>query len=106
MQQQITDPAVIADMKRYVKLNQEYKNLQKLLKVFKDYKNLVDNIESGREILEEETDPELREMAREEIEKAEEKIGSILTSIFSLSDNLFASNSIKSFSFIIPIHLS
>ncbi len=74
IQQQITDPEIIADMKRYVKLNQEYKNLEKLVTVFKEYKNLIDNIESGKEILDEETDPELREMAREEMEKAEELI--------------------------------
>jgi peptide chain release factor 1 len=74
VEQLITDPDVIGDMKRYVKLNQEYKSLQKLLKVFKEYKNLIDNITSGREILSEESDEELREMAREEIEKAEEQI--------------------------------
>ncbi|MBN1821703.1 MAG: peptide chain release factor 1 [Prolixibacteraceae bacterium] len=74
VEQQITDPEVIADMKRYVKLNQEYKNLQRLVEVFKDYKNLVDNIESGKEILAEESDEEMREMAREEIEASEELI--------------------------------
>lgn len=74
LQQQITDPEVIADMKRYIKLNQEYKNLQKILEVFKEYKNLVDNIKSGKEILAEESDEELREMAYAEIEMAEEKI--------------------------------
>ncbi|PIF05911.1 MAG: peptide chain release factor 1 [Draconibacterium sp.] len=74
VQQQITDPDVIADMKRYVKLNQEYKSLEKLMGVFKEYKNLIDNIESGKEILEEESDAELREMAREEMEKAEKFI--------------------------------
>ena len=74
VQQMITDPEIIADMKRYVKLNQEYKNLEKLLGVFKEYKNLIDNLESGKEILAEESDDELREMAREEMEMAEEKI--------------------------------
>ncbi|MEZ5103554.1 MAG: peptide chain release factor 1 [Draconibacterium sp.] len=74
IQQQITDPEIIADMKRYVKLNQEYKNLEKLVGVFREYKNLVENIESGKEILEQESDQELREMAREEIEMAEELI--------------------------------
>ena len=74
VQQQITDPAVMSDMKRYVKLNQEYKSLDKLLTAFRDYKNLVDTIKSGKEILAEESDPELREMAREEMEMAEEKI--------------------------------
>lgn len=74
IQQQITDPSVMNDMKRYVKLNQEYKNLEKLVNVFREYKNMVDSIESGKEILEQETDPELREMAWEEIELAEKMI--------------------------------
>lgn len=74
IQQQITDPAAMADMKRYVKLNQEYKNLEKLTSVFKEYKNLVDSIESGREILAQESDEDLREMAHEEIELAEQRI--------------------------------
>ena len=74
IQQQITDPSVMSDMKRYVKLNQEYKNLEKLVVVFREYKNMIDSIESGKEILEQETDQELREMAREEIETAEKMI--------------------------------
>jgi peptide chain release factor 1 len=74
VQQQITDPSVMNDMKRYVKLNQEYKNLEKLVSVFREYKNMVDSIESGKEILEQETDKDLREMAWEEIEMAEKMI--------------------------------
>jgi len=74
VQQQITDPEVIADMKRYVRLNQEYKSLEKLLNAFKEYKSMVDTIQSGKEILAEESDEELREMAHEEMEIAEEKI--------------------------------
>ena len=34
---QITDPGVMSDMKRYVKLNQEYKRLESLVGAFKDY---------------------------------------------------------------------
>ena len=74
IQQQITDPAIMSDMKRYVKLNQEYKNLEKLVSVFREYKNMVNNIISSKEIIEQETDQELREMAREEIEMVEEMI--------------------------------
>ncbi len=74
VEQQITDPEIMNDMKRYVKLNQEYKNLQKLVAKFQEYKNLVDNIETGREILAEESDEEMREMAREEMEESEERI--------------------------------
>ncbi len=72
--QQITDPSVIADMKRYVKLNQEYKRLEALVKAFKEYKSLVENIESGKEMLATESDEEIREMAREEIEASEEQL--------------------------------
>ncbi|HZJ36127.1 MAG TPA: peptide chain release factor 1 [Gillisia sp.] len=74
VEQQITDPEIMLDMKRYVKLNQEYKNLEKLVNVFKEFKNLVDNIESGKQMLAEETDEEMREMAREEIEMSENLI--------------------------------
>ncbi len=72
--QQITDPEVIADMKRYVKLNQEYRRLDDLVKAFKEYKNLIDNINSGKEMLAEESDPEIREMAKEEIEESESQL--------------------------------
>jgi peptide chain release factor 1 len=74
IEQQIIDPAIMDDMKRYVKLNQEYKNLEKLVGVFREYKNLVDSIESGREILDQESDEELRTMALEEIQMAEIRI--------------------------------
>lgn len=77
VEQQITDPEIISDMKRYVKLNQEYKNLQKLVATFQEYKNLVDNIETGKEMLAEETDEEMREMAYEEIEESEKRIPEI-----------------------------
>jgi peptide chain release factor 1 len=69
--QQITDPAAMSDMKRYVKLNQEYKRLELLVAAFREYKFLVDNIEMGKEILNDETDIDLREMARQEIETTE-----------------------------------
>ncbi len=72
--QQITDPAVMSDMKRYVKLNQEYKRLDLLVKAFKEYKAIIDNIQSGREILDTENDEDLREMAKEEIETSEQLI--------------------------------
>ena len=68
---QITDPSVMSDMKRYVKLNQEYKRLELLTTAFKDYKATIDNIESGKQMLAEETDEDIREMAREEVEASE-----------------------------------
>lgn len=72
--QQITDPDVMKDMKRFVKLNQEYKRLEELVIAFSEYKNIVDNIESSKELLATETDEEMREMAREEIEMLDKKV--------------------------------
>jgi peptide chain release factor 1 len=73
--QQITDPGVMKDMKRYVKLNQEYKRLEDLVNAFTSYKNIVDNIESSKGLLATESDEEMREMAREEIEILEKQVG-------------------------------
>ena len=64
----ITDPAVIADQPRYVKLTKEYKHLEDLLKVANQYKKLLGDIDEAKQLLEEESDPDMKEMAREEIE--------------------------------------
>jgi peptide chain release factor 1 len=67
----IVDPDIIADMDRYVKLNKEYKDLEEVDNVYHEYKNVLGNIQSSRELLEIETDPEMREMAKAEIEELE-----------------------------------
>ena len=66
----ITDPDVIADMKRYVKLTKEYKDLEKLTAVTRRYRSLLGNISEAREVLETESDHELRQMAKEELDEA------------------------------------
>ncbi|MGD1844073.1 MAG: peptide chain release factor 1 [Salibacteraceae bacterium] len=65
----IVDPDVIADMKRYVKLNKEYKDLGAIVKAYEVYANVLENIDSSKAMLEEETDPEFREMARQELDE-------------------------------------
>ena len=69
----ITDPGVIADQKRYVKLMKEYKDLEPLLDAQTEYKSLIDNIESSKELLSTEDDPEMREMAKAEIDSLSER---------------------------------
>lgn len=66
----ITDPAVIADMKRYVRLNKEYKDLERLTAATRRYRSLIDNIAESKEILETENDDEMRSMAREQLDEA------------------------------------
>ncbi len=63
----ITDPDIIADMDRYVKLNREYKELEEVVKVYEEYKTVLGNIETNKEIAASDEDPELKEMAKEEI---------------------------------------
>lgn len=69
----ITDPDIISDMDRYVKLNKEYRDLEEVDNAYKEYKNVLDNLKSAKELLEIETDPEMREMAKMEIDDLEQK---------------------------------
>lgn len=73
----ITAPDIIADQKRFMKLSKEYRDLERILAKGKEYRNLLGNIEEGRETLETESDPELRTMAREMMNEAEERIPSL-----------------------------
>lgn len=63
----ISDPNVISDMKRYVKLNKEYSELQKIIDARNEYKNAYNSIQEAKDILENESDSELRELANEEL---------------------------------------
>lgn len=69
--QLIVDPDIISDMARYVKLNKEYKDLEELDRVYEEYKNVLENIASSRALLAEEKDPEMREMAKMELDDLE-----------------------------------
>ena len=71
--EQLNDPEIIGDMKRFVKVNKDYKELEPIVVAFKEYKNLLANIEEAREILKNEKDDEMREMAQEELSEAEQR---------------------------------
>lgn len=70
----ITDPAVIADMKRYVKLNKEYRDLEKIVTARSAYVNALNGIDEAKNLLENEQDPEMREIAREELDTCSSQI--------------------------------
>jgi peptide chain release factor 1 len=75
--QLITDPAIIADMKRYVRLNREYKQLEPVVDAMNLYRDLLSNVASAKKILSEEKDEELREMAREEMDLYQQKLAQL-----------------------------
>ncbi len=67
----ITDPNVIADQERYVKLTREYKELGDIMDLRKKYITCLNSIKEAKDILTNESDPEMREMAREELAESE-----------------------------------
>ncbi|WP_436415999.1 peptide chain release factor 1 [Petrimonas sp.] len=70
----ITDPTVIGDMKRFVKLNKEYRDLEEIVMARKEYKQALDSIEEAKQILENESDSDLRALANEELSENTEKL--------------------------------
>ncbi|MCU0458546.1 MAG: peptide chain release factor 1 [Bacteroidales bacterium] len=64
----LTSPDVMSDMKRYIKLNKEYKELKPVVEAYEKYKSAIDNLDSARALLAAEKDEEMREMAKAEID--------------------------------------
>lgn len=77
----ITDPQVIADQKRYVRLTKEYHDLEEILKAKREYEAALRSIAEGKELLASESDEEMRQLAREEMEAAEASLPRIEESI-------------------------
>lgn len=73
IEQQMNDPRITADMKRFVKLSKDYKDLQPVIKAYHDYKALLDNIAGCKDLLATEKDEDMREMAKEEMNESIEK---------------------------------
>ena len=74
LQDQLASPEVVSDMKRFVQLNKDYKELEPIIQAGLAYKKLLDDLASAKDILVNEKDSELREMARDEIAEIEPKI--------------------------------
>lgn len=67
----ITDPAVIADQARYIRLNKEYHDLERVLQSAEQYRKTLANLEDAKQVYYNEQEPELREMAKAEIDELE-----------------------------------
>ena len=70
----IIQPDIISDQKRYVLLSKEYKDLSKIVAKSGIYKSLLSNIEEAEEMMSEESDPEMIEMAKLQMEEAKEQL--------------------------------
>ncbi|MGL1887268.1 MAG: peptide chain release factor 1 [Reichenbachiella sp.] len=67
--QLIVQPDAMTDMSKYSKLSKEYKDLEKIVVRYDEYKIVLDNLASSKVILETEKDPEFRELAKMELEE-------------------------------------
>jgi peptide chain release factor 1 len=75
--QLIIQPDAMSDMSKYTKLTKEYKDLEKVVALYDDYKNVLDNITSTKEILDKEKDPDFREMAKIELDELKDRQGEL-----------------------------
>ena len=73
LQEQLSDPEIIADMKRFKALNKSYRDMEPVVYAFDTYQLVLSNLEDSRRILNTEKDDELREMAKDEVYAYEEK---------------------------------
>ena len=71
-EEQLADPDIISDQERYTKISKQYKQLKEVVDVYLDYKRLLSNLETAREMRKDE-DAEMREMAELELEELEPK---------------------------------
>ncbi len=74
LQAQLADPEVMTDMKKYVQLSKDYKELSPVIKAGMAYKKVVEDIETAKDIIANEKDEELREMAKEELADLEPRV--------------------------------
>ena len=70
----LTQPDILSDMKKYVRLNKEYKDLLPVVEAYERYKLTLSNITSTKELLANEKDEEMREMAKIELEELSSRI--------------------------------
>ncbi|NEX13639.1 MAG: peptide chain release factor 1 [Prosthecochloris sp.] len=72
LEEQLSDPEIIADQKRFRKLNKEYSDLKEIVQGYDRYKSNMVQIEEVRRMLKQETDPEMKSLALVELEELQE----------------------------------
>ena len=72
--QKLTDPEVIADVKQFVQCNKDYKELEPIIETSERYRTALANLAEAKDVLVNDHDEEMREMARAEIAELEPAI--------------------------------
>lgn len=74
IENEMNEPTAMDDMKRYVKLSKDYKDLQPIVDAYKQYSDLLDNINNAKELLKTEKDEEFRSMIKEELVQYQDQV--------------------------------
>ncbi len=74
VEESLADPEIVNDRMRYKEASQEYKYLRKIADQAKPYLEALDGVEGAKSLLESESDPEMRELAKEELLELEGRI--------------------------------
>lgn len=74
LQKQLSDPEVVSDMKKFISLNKDFKELTPIIKAGNEYRKLVESVEMAKDIIANEKDEDLRDMAKEELAEIEPKL--------------------------------
>ncbi|EJF53048.1 peptide chain release factor 1 [Saprospira grandis DSM 2844] len=75
LQEQLSDPSISSDMKKFMKVNKEYKGLEPLVKAHEEYKAILDGLAECKEILDHSDEAEFKEMAKMEMDELLERQG-------------------------------
>jgi len=66
LEERLSDPSIVSDQKVYAQTNKDYSNLKTVVDKFKEYKEILGNIETAKEMLAED-DADMKDMAKEEL---------------------------------------
>lgn len=73
VRQKLSDPGVMSDMKEFTRLSKEYKDLEDVKLIYDQYKDVISNLKLTKDILANERDDEMREMAKMELDELSDK---------------------------------
>jgi peptide chain release factor 1 len=69
----LSDPATMSDMKRFTQLNKEYRELEKVVVAYDEYRSVLSNIDTNKQIIDTESDEEFRDLAKNDLVQLENR---------------------------------
>jgi len=68
LEERLSDPELVKDMKQFMAVNKEYKDLKVIVDAYHSYRDVLSNIDYNKELLQTEKDEEMRDMAKGELD--------------------------------------